>query len=218
MSEDIDIQIEKKETELSPFLQRMEELKADFIEETVSFASEWYKKTTKQYVTKYPEVILGMKEEKIDNMKAQVNELVRETEKIVRDELEKPALWWHLKPRLHDSIVQDLQVDDKYPEILDRAVRHVLGRLGLILETYKFNVTASGNSGSFQEFWFDHPLGDDSTTNPYYPHLLEWSEKMQETIGDYNTQYVTVMALFAEIFNLKEEKKRRQAMSRWDSI
>jgi len=218
MGEDIDVQIERKETELSPFLKCMEELKAEFIKETISFTSEWYKKTTKQYVTKYPEVTLDMKEEKIAKMKAQVNELIRDTEKIARGELEKPALWWHQRPRLHDSIAQYLQIADKHPEILDQAVRHVLGRLGLILETYKFNVTASGNSGSFQEFWFDNPPGDDLTSNPYYPHLLKWSEKMQDTIRNYNTQYISAMVLFAEIHKLKEEKKRRQAIDRWDSI
>ena len=151
-------------------------------------------------------------------MKVQVNELIQSSEKIVRAELEKSALWWHQRPRLHDSIGQYLQVADKYPEILDRAVRHVLGRLGLILEEYKFNVSASGNAGSYGEFWFDHPSGDDSTSDPYYPHLLKWSEKMQETIRDYNEQYLKAIAVFDEIQKLKEEKKRQQAMNRWDSI
>ena len=131
MSEDIDVQIERKENALSPLCKRMEEFKSEFIEETVSFASEWYKKTAKEYVSKYPEVTLGMKEEKIAQMKAQVNQLTLDTEKIVRGELEKPALWWHQRPRLHDSIEQYLQVGDKYPEILDRAVRHVSGAFGL---------------------------------------------------------------------------------------
>ncbi len=218
MSEDIDALIEREETELSPLRQRMDELKGEFIKETISFASEWYKKTTKEYLAKHPEVTLGMKEEKIANMKAQVNELIQSTEKNVRAELEKPGLWWHLRPRLHDSIRQYLQVDDKYPEILDRAVRHVLGRLGLILEFYKFNVSASGNSGSYEEFWFDRPQGEGSTSKPYYPHLLAWSVKMQETIQDYNTKYLAAIAIFGEIQKLAQEKKRQQAMNRWDSI
>ncbi len=217
LSEDIDVLIERKETELSPFCQRMEELKREFIEETVSFASEWYKKTTKEYVSKYPEVTLDMKEEKIAQMKAQVNKLILDAEKIVSKELEKPGLWWHQTPHLHDSSAQYLQVADKYPEILDRAVRQVLGRLGLILEEYKFNVTAS-RKNSYGEFWFDHPSGDESTFNPYYPHLLKWSEKMQETIRNYNEQYVTAIVIFEEIQKLKEQKKRQQAMNRWDSI
>ena len=102
MSEEIDVLIERKEKELSTLSKRMEELKNEFIVETVSFASEWYKITTKEYVTKYPEIMLKMKEEKIAQMKSQVNQLVKDTEKIVRGELEKPALWWHQRPRLHD--------------------------------------------------------------------------------------------------------------------
>lgn|SRR5450759_3343441 len=98
MSEDIDVLIERKENELSPLRQCMEELKTEFIKETVSFVSEWYKRTTKEYVTKYPEVTLSMKEEQIAQMKAQVKELIQDAEKIVRGELEKPALWWHQRP------------------------------------------------------------------------------------------------------------------------
>jgi hypothetical protein len=218
MNENIDVLIERKETELSLFCKRMEDFKGEFIKETIGFASEWYKKTAKEYVAKYTEVILSMKEEKIARMKAQVNELIENSEKTVRTELEKPALWWHQRPRLHDSISQYLQVDDKYPEILDRAVRHVLGRLGLILEEFKFNVSASGNPGSYREFWFDKPRSDESISVPYYPHLLKWSEKMQNTIREYNAQYTAAIALFDEIQNLREEKKRQQAMNRWDSI
>ena len=103
MSEDIAVLIEQKENEFSSLCQLMEELKAEFIKETVSFASEWYKITTKEYVTKYPEVTLGMKEETIAQMKAEVNDLIRNTEKTAQAELDNSALWWHQRSRLHDS-------------------------------------------------------------------------------------------------------------------
>ena len=218
LNEEIDVLIERKETELSPFCKRMEELKREFIEETASFASEWYRKTTKEYVSKYPEVTLAMKEEKIAQMKAQVYQLIQDTEKIVWAELEQPELWWHLRPRLHDSIDKYLQVGDKPPEILDRAVRHVLGRLGLIFEDYKFNVSARGISGSYKEFWFEHSPDNESFSVPLYPHLLAWSQKMQNAIRNYNMEYVEATAIFVEVQKLKQEKKRQQAMSRWDNI
>jgi len=217
MSE-IDVQIERIEAELFPLRERMEELKCKFIKETVIFAKEWYKKTTKDYISKYPEVTLSMKEEKMARMKNHVTELVRDTENFVRDELEKPTLWWHQRPRLHDSIEQYQQVADKYPEILDRAVRYALGRLGLILEEYGFNVATIGNRGSFVEFWFDHPFGADSASVPYYPHLLKWSEEMQDIIHEYNAQYLKAIVIFDKFQSLKDEKKRQQAMNRWDSI
>jgi hypothetical protein len=217
MSEEIDSLIQKKEIELSPLRSRMEEFKVEFIKETIVFATEWYTKTAKEYVTKYPQVTLNMSEEKIAKMKAKINELTRNNEKIV-NELDKPALWWHQKPNLHDSINQYKQLVDKYPEILDHAVRHVLGRLGSILEEFRYQVTVSGNVGSYQEFWFDQTHGTDSIPVPYYPHILKWSEKMQEAIQKYDIQFTKAITLYNEIQNLKDEKKKQQALSRWDSI
>ncbi len=218
MSEDVDILIKRKEGEFAPLRQRMEELKNQFITQTISFASDWYRKTSKEYVTKYHQVILNMKEEKIANMKAEVSQLVRDSEKTVRGELEKPALWWHQRPTVRDSIEQYLQVGDKYPEILDHAIRHVLGRLGLILEEYRYNVTASGTTGSYLEFWFEMPRGDDSVAVPYYPHLLKWNEEMQDTIRKYNELYTEAIALYTEIQKLREQKEQQQAISRWDAF
>jgi len=218
MSEDIDVQIEKKETELSVFLQCMEELKNEFIKETIHFASEWYKKTAKEYVTKYPEVTLSLKEPQIAQMKTQVNRLISDTEHTVQAELGNSALWWHQKLRLYESIELYLQIADNYPEILDRAVRHVLGRLGLILEEYRFNVSANSEAGSYKEFWFEKTGGEASVSVPSYPHMLKWSLEMQQTIQKYHTQYTKAMPLYGEIQKFKEEKKKQEAIDRWDSI
>jgi hypothetical protein len=217
MGEDLSAQIAKKEAELAPLRERMEQFKIEFIKETIVFAVEWYRKTVKEYVAKYPEVTLNMSEEKISKMKAKLQALTVNNDKTV-DELNNPSLWWHQKPNLHDSIDQYTQISDKYPEKLDRAVRQALGRLGIILEEFRYHVNVSGNAGSFQEFWFEHTEGTISTTVPYYPHLLKWSDEMQETIRKYNIQYLQATKIFKEIQKLVDEKKRQQAMSRWDSI
>ena len=75
MSEDLDNLIEDKETQLIPLRSNMEELKQEFLTQTIKFAAEWYKKTAKQYITKYPEITLHMSEEKIAKMKAEINSL-----------------------------------------------------------------------------------------------------------------------------------------------
>jgi predicted DNA binding CopG/RHH family protein len=217
MSEETDILIERKEAELLPLRSRMEELKTEFTKQTVDFAFKWYRKTAKEYITKYPEITLNMSEEKIANMKATANELVKNAEKIVRDELDNPALWWHQKPNLHDPIDQYKQVADKYPEILDHAVRHILGHLGMVLEEFGFHVTTSSNTGAYKEFWFELPIGGKQTV-PCYPHLLSWTEEMQDTIREYDAQFTQAITLYNEIQQLKEEKKRQEALSRWDSI
>jgi hypothetical protein len=217
MNGNLDEQIQKKEAEFMPLRQRMEELKMEFIKETIVFAAEWYRQTTKEYIAKYPDVTLKMSNEKIASMKNKISTLIQSNEKTI-SELNNPALWWHQKPNIHDSIEQYTQIADKYPEILDRAVRHALGRLGIILEEFNFSVTASGDTRTYKEFWFDHPRGTNASLLPYYPHLLKWSENMQETIKKYNTLYLQANALFKELQELKDEKKKQQAMSRWDDF
>jgi hypothetical protein len=218
MAEDLDAQIECRAAELAPFLSRMETLREAFIEETVRFASEWFRKTVKEYVVGYPQVLLSLKEQEVMQMKAQVNELVKDTQRIVKTEFTNPKLWWHLKLHLNESTKLYLQIGDKPPEILDRAVRHVLGRLGLILGEYKFNVSATGESFSYKEFWFDRPLEKGSVATPSYPHMLNWSREMQQIIQEYNLQFVKAVDVYAQLQELEQEKKKQQAMSRWDSI
>jgi len=218
VSEEIDKLIQKKESVLSLLLSSMEELKNEFMKETIIFAADWYSKTAKKYAIKFPEITLSLSEEKIAIMKTKVSNLVRETEKTVKTELEDPKLWWHQQPDFQTAIDQYIQVADKYPESIDRAVRHVLGHLGLILEEFNFHVTAKGSADSYQEFWFDHSAGNEHTTKPYYPHLLKWSNEMEETLRNYDLKFNEALSLFKEIHELKEEKKRQIALSRWDSI
>lgn len=217
MSEEIEGLITEKEAELSPLRMRMEKLKEKFARETAAFASEWYRKTAKDYIVKNPEVTLGLTVDRIASMKAGVNDLARNAEKIVKEEFANPLLWWHMEPRLRDSVEQYRQVADKYPEILDRAVRRVLGRLGVVLENFGFRVTAGGYTGAYYEFWFERSVGSHETV-PCYPHLLNWTAEMQDTIKEYDVQYVQALGVYEEIQLLKEEKKKLDALSRWDSI
>jgi hypothetical protein len=211
------LELSDSQNEFSPLLSSMEELKKEFIKETMVFASEWYKKTAKEYVTKYPEVTLNMSQERIAKMKANVYELVGNTEKIVKGELDNPALWWHQNPNLNMAVEQYTQIADKYPEILDRAVRHVLGRLGAILEEFRFHVNAVGNIGLYQEFWFERTIGSEQII-PFYPHLLKWTEEMQNTIRKYAVQYKQAVTLYNEIQKFKEQQKKQQALTRWEDI
>ena len=219
MTEDLDLLIRQKEAELMPLCAQMEELRLEFIGETARFATDWYKNTIKQYVAKYPEVILNMQEEQVGRMKAEVNTLVERAERLVDEEFSKPALWWHMSPELYYSIDAYKQVSDKYPEIVDDAVRRVLGRLGVILEGHGFNVTTSRSIGAYPEFWFNLPSDEDSAKSvPCYPHLLKWSQQMQDIIQSYNGKFEVAILLHNEIKILKEKSKKELAKARWDSM
>jgi hypothetical protein len=218
VSKDVDIAIEKKEVELVRLRDLMEQLKTKFINETVRLATHWYEETVREYITKYSQITLNMTAERMARMKVKFNELVKNTEETVKAELNNnPALWWHQKPRMHESIDLYSMVGDGYPEGLDHAVRHVLGKLGKVLEEYSYNVTASGKTGSFEEFWFEQSNGAPQTVS-FYPHLLKWTKEMENIVREYDKQYRQARAIFIEIRLLKEEKAKQKALSRWDSL
>jgi len=209
--------IERKEAELSPLRLYMEEFKSQFAKATADFASKWFRKTAKDYITKYPEIILNMDEAKIAALKRMLNDLVEDCERVTKAELDNPSLWWHLNPHLHESVERYMQFADKYPEVLDRAVRRILGRLGVLLEEFGFRVTASGNTSTYYEFWFERPITANGAI-PCYPHMLFWTGAMQNVVQMYNAQYLPALKLYNEIRQLIEEKQRQEALTLWDSV
>ncbi len=222
MNENIDFLIEKKEAELRPLYARMEELRLQFIDDTVKFAAKWYAETAKLYVTKYSEITLSLSKEKLASMKAKVNELSRNADKFVKNSLSEPNVWWHQAPRKHDSFSLYEQlgndiVGNRFPEAVDKPVRRALGELGGILEQFGFNVTTGALKGAYPEFWFTCPAGEGTAPYPYFPHLLTWSEEMQDTIQRYNGLFKKAIALYNEVEVLKEEKKKQKAKELWDS-
>jgi hypothetical protein len=216
MTINIDALIENKENQLYPFIATMEKLESDFLSQTTCFAKEWFHKIVREYISKYPEVTLKMKEEKLGNMKTSLNELVLNAEQTIKKSMDKPEVWWHKKPNQTTSTNQYTQNTDKYPETVDQAVRCVLGQLGTILQENGFCVTANENAEEVREAWFIQAKDTEQIT-PYYPYKLEWSFEMQQTIQKYQTQYTPALAIFTEIQGLKEEKKSQQALARWDS-
>lgn len=218
MSKDLELLLNKKEKELQPLLLRMEELRLQFINETTVFAAKWYEKTAKDYVTKNHKITLSIGDEKLSKMKAKVRELSKNADKIVAAALSDSNIWWHQKPRLHDYISQYEQLVDKFPEILDKPVRRALGELGIILEQFGYDVSTGINSKThFGEYWYECAAGPGSSLHPYFPHILLWSEEMQNTIRTYNKLFREAIIIFSEMKKLQDKKKNLQAGDLWDS-
>jgi len=223
MGEDLEVLIQKKEKEFSPLCSRMEDLKQQFTSDTTEFAAKWYEQTAKEYATKYPEITLSLTKEKLAAMKAKVNNLTKNASKIVKEALSNQDIWWHQTPQLHDSFSQYEQLGNnetgnKFPQKIDDPVRRALGELGTILEQFEFNVTTNPSlKAAYPEFWFNIPKDPQAEAQPYFPHLLVWSEEMQSNLQKYNGQFKQAIVLFNEIQKLKEEKKKLQASQLWDS-
>jgi hypothetical protein len=219
--EDLSDMIAKKEAEFKLICERMENFRFQFINETTVFARKWFEETTKQYVLRYSEIALSMNEEKLSQMKDAVKNLIRNSEKIVKETLSDHDIWWNLEPRKNESRalyeqLGDERVGNKFPEAIDKPVRRALGELGIILEKFGYNVTVNvANAASYPEYWFEN-IPNKVKAHPYYPHQLIWSEPMKYTLQQYEGLYKSAVGLFNEIERLKGEKKRQEVKRRWD--
>jgi hypothetical protein len=220
MNEKMEDLLATKESELLSLRSDMQKIKLQFINDTSQFAAKWYEDTARQYVTKYADVSLRLSTQRFGDLKAKVRRAVAESKEISERALSQPGVWWHEKPELLTAVSQydhigDQQVGNRYPEVIDRPVRNALGELGIILEEFGFNVRTTVSSGPHhQEYWFQK--SEEKTTSPYFPHMLEWSKPMQETLQEYNHLYKQALSKLEEIQRIRDEIKRRKIIDLWD--
>ena len=221
MSEKFKDLLSTKEIELGRLCSIMQETKLQFINVLSDFGAKWYEETARQYIKKYSEVALNLPTCTFSDLKKKVRRLVAESKEISERALSQPGIWWHEKPELHSAVSQydqlgDQQVGNKYPEVIDKPVRIVLGVLGIILEEIGFNVRTTVTYGPrHQEYWFQK--SEEKTTSPYFPHMFEWSKPMQETLKEYNQLYKQAILILQEIQTIKDEIKKKTIIDLWDS-
>jgi len=221
MSEKLEDLLATKESELFSLCSIMQKIKLQFINDISDFAAKWYEETARQYIKKYSEVSLNLSTESFGDLKKKVKRLVAGSKEISEKVLGQSGIWWHERPELHSAVSQydqlsDQQVGNKYPEVIDRPVRIVLGELGIILEEFGFSVRTGVTYGPHnEEYWFEKT--EDKTTSPYFPHMLEWSKQMQETLSEYNQLYKQAMLVLQTIQTIKDEIKKRKIIDLWDS-
>ena len=222
MSVDFDSSIQQKQVELDAVKARLEELRLQFVKDTIIFVAGWYETTSKQYATTNSQITLNLGKERLTEMKKKVNELVKDSGRIVSEILSEPSIWWDLTPHDSGEILSPYeQYGNRFPDILDKPVRRALGRLGAVLEEFGYGVkTRLAYPGTPEPAWAEYPTGpaySKPVASPYYPHFVVWSEAMQNTIKQYNELYKQGIRLFHEIASLQDQKKAKQANDLWDS-
>jgi hypothetical protein len=155
-------------------------------------------------------------------MKNQVNALSRNSKQIANKVFSRPNIWWHKNLTVNISInaydqLGNQQIGRKYPAAVDDPVRVALGELGIILERFGLNVTTQRQLSDFREYWFSDLDGNNSVY-PYFPHLFEWPEEMQDTLLRYNVFYKRARALFIQIGELRAAKRCQELAEIWQTI
>jgi hypothetical protein len=221
MNEKLEDPLATKENELLSLRSEMQKKKLQFVNDTSQFVAKWYEDTARQYITKYSDVSLKLSTQRFGDLKAKVRRAVADSKEISERAFSQQGIWWHEKPELHTVVTQydnlgNQQVGDKYSEVIDRPVRVALGELGIILEEFGFNVRTTVTYGPHhQEYWFQK--AEEKITSPYFPHMVEWSKSMKETLQEYNQLYKQALLKLQEIQTTKDEIERKKIIDLWDS-
>ncbi|MGD6933972.1 MAG: hypothetical protein ACQCN5_07195 [Candidatus Bathyarchaeia archaeon] len=210
MTENFDSTIKSHEIELADLIEKMEEIRIQFIDATAVFASNWFDDTTRKYVTSDTENTLKLGKEKIGELKAKVRKLSSQASQFSEEALSTKELWWHLSLKEMGVLSPYCCSGNRDPEIVNKGVRRVVGKLGPILSEYGFL--------RHEDCWLEHTSKcHGQKVIPYYPYGLIWSQEMRSIMKQYSEIYKQAYTKYKEIVNLKVQKQTEQAIEIWNS-
>jgi hypothetical protein len=220
MTESVYSSIDNLQKQLELNKLEMEEIRKQFIEASAVFIANWYSLTAKNHVLKDAQNTLRLGRDKLSSMKIKLRSLVDDSKKIANEFLDEHSLWWHLAPKIENNNASPyLQCGHKCPEIIDKPIRKALGKLGIILEEYGYNVNTKGGNGDDVSVWNNKNISPYPTNPvPYYPDNCDWSKEMRDIMRSYDENYKKAYSAFSGIKLLNQSKLDKQAVDLWNSI
>ena len=159
-------------------MKELTRLREQFIQSTIMYVLNWYEETVSKRIQNQVDTTNRLGKDGLGELRQKVAKLQESAEEIVRNNLEKPLLWWDLE----SSDQSYTYYGARPPEALDQAIRYAVGRLGPLLKE-------AGYLDS-REVWRKQPerYVADNDAKPYYPNWIEWSEDMRMLIEQYDSQ------------------------------
>jgi hypothetical protein len=154
-------------------------------------------------------------------LKLKLQDFTGNSEKIVNAFLSTDSIWCRLTPKDGDNFVSAYsQYGSKCPEIIDHPIRKGLGKLGVLLEKYGYNVaTKAGSYGADVSVWNNKNVSPyPSNPVPYYPDSLEWSPDMKVLMKRYDELCKQSNEAISNIKRFEQSKLDKLASDLWDSV
>ncbi len=200
-------EIRKTEKNLRDTLSRMKEIHSEFMAEATEFIRRWYMQITEQRVKTETELTKKLGVQKLSQLKADLIALQKKTPDIMKEFLEHDTIWWHR--------TQAGKAIPHFTEIMEKSLRLIAGRLAPILEKYGY-ITTNPQDPSYWREWDEFGIMHPPNARHYYPHHLDWSEKMQDLIREYDELMRDGVDFAVELKRLKETQSRFEAEDLWN--
>src|SRR5665647_1606487 len=217
----IDLAKSIEQEKLAKYKIEMQEVRQLFIKATGAFFVIWYNSTARHYVVSGSQNSISLGKDQLTQLKAKLKDLTDNAEKCANDFLSADSLWCHSSSKGEDNFVSAYsQYGSKYPDIIDQPIRKGLGKLGILLEEYGYNVvTKAGSYGDEVSVWNNKNVSPYPTNPvPYYPDSLDWSSDMKALMKRYNELCKQAHEAYSNINRFQQSKIDKQAADLWDSV
>ena len=196
-----DKKIRKLRSKEEKCLTKMEKQRQEFIKAKKAFVSSWYSKYVENVVKSYPEVTKLIDLYGVKSIKSELQELIKEVQRVVEERLSPKELWSHFYQETQMA-VEDFIYSVKKPRILDDVIRSLLSGAVALLAKHGYEKAA-------------HEL-DTILGNPLRrDDRLDWSSTMDATIESYFDLHKQLSEIIAKIKNTEREKVLAEAEDLW---
>ncbi len=199
----------------------MQTVRQLFIKATGVFFANWCNSAARHYVISDSQNTISLGKDKLAQLKVKLKDLTDNAEKYVNEFLSADSLWWHLSQNEGDNFVSAYsQYGSKCPEIIDHPIRKGLGKLGVLLEEYGYNVaTKAGSYDDEVSVWNNKNVSPyPSNPVPYYPDSLDWSSDMKALMKRYDELCKQAHEAYSNIKRFQQSKIDKHAADLWDSV
>jgi hypothetical protein len=216
-----DLEISIQQEKLEKYKIEMQIVRQSFIKVTGDFFATWYDSTARHYITSGSQNTIRLGKDQLAKLKAKLKDLIDNAAKYADDCLSADSLWCKLPPKTEDNYVSAYsQHGTNCPEIINKPIRKGLGKLGVLLEEYGYNVaTKPGTYDDNVSIWNNKNISPYPTNPmPYYPDSLDWSPKMKTLMKRYDELCKQAQDAYSNINRIQQSKIDKQASDLWDSV
>jgi hypothetical protein len=211
MPSDIEAEISSAKAQLMTLTNQGEEIRKNFISETIQFLSNWYWLKIEDIIQEKSQITKYIGIQLLSQMKNDIKQLQGQSGTIVNNLLQDQNLWWHLAP----DELPDLYTGRQFIEPFDKQIRLAAGELSLILEKYQYLSSPEGEPEIWREF-DSSGIHFAPNARRMCPYHIEWTEKMKIFMKQYEEIRNKAYPVIESIINLELEKSRKEAFDLWN--
>ncbi len=219
--DNIDAAISNQQEKLVKYKIEMQTVRQLFMKATSVFFANWCESAARHYIISESQNTIRLGKDKLIQLKVKLKDIIDNSEKNVNELLSADSLWWQSSLKEGDNFVSAYsQYGSKCPEKIDHPIRKGLGKLGVLLEEYGYNVaTKAGSYGVEISVWNNKNVSPyPSNPVPYFPDSLEWSSDMKVLMKRYDELCKQANEAISNIKRFEQSKIDKLAADLWDSV